>query len=506
MRIALAAFTHEANCFCPVPATWESFHARAYGVGEDLVTMSRGTRTEPAGALDVLEAAPDVTVVPLLMARAGSSAPITAETYTAIRDELLTRLRAALPLNGVLLVLHGAMMAEGIDDASGDVLDAVRAVVGDAIPIVGTLDLHANVTRRMAQTATMLIGYHTAPHVDMYEAGKTAAELLLGTIRGDIRPTAALVRLPLIVPAENARHTDGPLSEVINRALSWEREGRILHGGVFAVQPWLDAPNVGCSVYIVTNDAPDAAVACASELATMFWERRDAFAPELYPPAEALRRALAGKPRRVILCDSADATSSGSTGDSTAILRAVLAADVTDVPILLNIVDADVAQAAARAGIGARIHVRLGGKLAPEYAEPVVVEGYVKALSDGVFTFKGPGMRGVQHRMGLTAVLTIGEVSIVVMSRGVTQWDPQLYRSLGLEPNDARITQVKSPAAFRAAYDGLYDEIIIVDGPGAASPNLTALPWQRLGRPIYPLDPEIDFDLAGHTWHQKETI
>ena len=503
MRIALAGFTHEANCFCPVPATWESFAARNYALGEELTAQARGTRTEPAGALDVLEAAPGIGVVPILLARAGSSAPIVAEAFQSIRAELLRRLRAALPLDGVLLVLHGAMMAEGADDASGDLLDAVRSTVGQDTPIVGTLDLHANVTARMARAATALVGYHTAPHVDMYEAGESAARILLGAVRGDLRPTAALVRMPLIVPAENARHTDGPLSEVINQALAWEQQGRILHGGVFAVQPWLDAPDVGCSVYVVADDAPETAARCAQELAALFWERRAAFVPELYAPAEALRRALEGASRRVILCDSADAPSSGSTGDSTAILRAILDAGLTDVPMLLNIVDAEAAQAAARAGVGAQIHLRLGGKLAPEYAQPVTVEAYVKLVSDGEFVFKGPGMRGVVHRMGLAAVLSIGAIRIVVMSRGVTQWDPQLYRSLGLEPSDARITQVKSPAAFRAAYDGLYDEIIIVDAPGAASPNLTALPWRRLGRPIYPLDPDTAFDATAHTWQEE---
>jgi len=503
MRIAMAAFTHEANSFCPVAATQESFEARAYGVGDELYALTVGARTEPAGALDVFRAERDVSVIPLLMARAGSSAPITSETYTAIRDELLARLRASLPLDGVLLVLHGAMMAEETDDATGDVLDAVRTIVGEDTPILGTLDLHANVTQRMAEAATVLVGYHTAPHVDMYEAGETAAKLLLATLRGNIRPTPALVRLPLIVPAENARHTDGPLSKVINRVLHWEREGSILHGGVFAVQPWLDAPDVGCSVYVVTDDDPHTATSCASELATMFWERRGAFVPELYPPAKALQRALADPPRRIILCDSADATSSGSTGDGTAILKAVLDAGATNVPILLNIVDTQAAHAAAAAGIGSSIRIALGGKLAPQYAEPVVVNAYVKSLSDGIFRFHGPGMRGVQHRMGPTAVLTIGQTNIVVMSQGVTQWDPQLYRSQGLDPAYARITQVKSPAAFRAGYDGLYDEIVIVDAPGAASPNLTALPWDRLGRPIYPLDPDIEFDLAAHTWRTR---
>lgn len=504
MRIALAGFTHEANSFCPVPATLESFAARSYAVGTDVLAAARGTRTEPSGALSVFDGEADVSTVPLLMARAGSSAPVVAGAYAAIREDLISRLRAALPVDGVLLVLHGAMMAEDLDDADGDVLEAVRAVVGEGVPVVATLDLHANVTVRMARVATALMGYQTAPHVDMYETGEAAARFLLRCIRAEIDPRAALVRLPLIVPAENARHTDGPLSEVIHRVQAWEREGLILRGGVFAVQPWLDAPEVGCSVYLVSDGDPDGTSARACEAAAMLWERRASFVPELCPPEEALRRALRGEERRVILCDSADATSSGSTGDGTAVLRAVLEAGRSDMPMLLNIVDAEVADVAARCGIGGRLRVDIGGKLAPRYSGPVTVDAHVKLLSDGEFRFKGPGMHGVTHRMGLTAVLAVGEIRIVVMSRGVSQWDPELYRSVGLEPGDARIVQVKSPAAFRAAYEGLYDEIIVVDAPGAASPNLGALPWRRLGRPVYPLDPETGFDPVAPTWRKEQ--
>ncbi|MHB9034218.1 MAG: MlrC C-terminal domain-containing protein, partial [Anaerolineae bacterium] len=192
--------------------------------------------------------------------------------------------------------------------------------------------------------------------------------------------------------------------------------------------------------------------------------------------------------RTVILCDSADAPSSGSTGDSSTILRALLGADLGQHMVLANVVDAPAVAQACAAGVGQMVSVIIGGTLAPQYFTPVPFEGYVKSLHDGDFRFKGQGMRGVVHHMGRTAVLVRGGLHLVVMEHGITQWDPELYRSLGLEPNDARMVQVKSPAAFRAAYKDIADEIIIVDAPGAASPKLTALPWKRLVRPIYPLD------------------
>jgi microcystin degradation protein MlrC len=190
----------------------------------------------------------------------------------------------------------------------------------------------------------------------------------------------------------------------------------------------------------------------------------------------------------VVLCDSADATSSGSTGDSTAILAALLRAAPLHAAAYVNVVDPNAVRRAIQAGIGATVTLQVGGLLAPRSFTPVTLTGYVKTISDGEFTFKGPGMRGVPHHMGRTVVLVCGGIHLVVMERGVSQWDPQLYRSVGLDPADARMVQVKSPMAFRAAYEGLYDEVIVVAAPGAASPDLASLPWQRLRRPIYPLD------------------
>jgi microcystin degradation protein MlrC len=195
----------------------------------------------------------------------------------------------------------------------------------------------------------------------------------------------------------------------------------------------------------------------------------------------------------VVLCDSADATTSGSTGDSTAILAALLRASPLQVPAYVNVVDPNAVRQAIQAGIGATVTLEVGGLLAPQSFTPVTLTGHVKTISDGRFVFKGPGMRGVPHHMGRTVVLVREGLHVVVMERGVSQWDPQLYRSVGLDPADARMVQVKSPMAFRAAYEGLYDEVVVVAAPGAASPDLVSLPWRHLPRPIYPLDPETSW-------------
>jgi microcystin degradation protein MlrC len=498
MRIALGGITHEANSFCPHVTTLADFQGRQLARGDEILAAWGSTRTEQAGAMSVLARVPGCEVMPMLLARALSGAPPRADTFRALLDELLARLRDAAPLDGVLLVLHGAMMVEGTPDATGEILAQVRAFVGPGVPVVGTLDLHANVTQRMVDEATVLVGYHTAPHVDMFETGCTAAQLLLGCIRGEIEPVTALVRLPMLLPPENSTHAWGPLAEVLDMALAAEKEETILHVGVYPVQPWLDTADVACAVTVIADGDQAAAEAHALAIASAFWTRRRAFTTELVPPAEAVRRAFARQEGTVILCDSADATTSGSTGDSTAVLRAVLdAMQQGAVPAghvaLLNVVDPPAVAAAVEAGVGTTVMLDVGGRLAPRYFQPVRITGRVKTLSDGVFTFQGPGMRGVAHHMGRTAVLYAGGIHLVVMERAVSQWDPQLYRSVGEEPAAARIVLCKSPMAFRAAYEGLYDEVIVVRAPGAADPDLISLPWQYLPRPIYPLDPDMTY-------------
>ncbi|MBN1642069.1 MAG: M81 family metallopeptidase [Anaerolineae bacterium] len=491
MRIALGGITHEANTFCPYVADMADFEARYLARGEAILDDWQSTRTEHAGALTVLAADPTCTIVPTLLARALSSAPIRGDTLRSLLGELLDRLRAALPLDGVLLVLHGAMMAEDEPDATGAILERVRALVGPAVPVVGTLDLHANVTARMVGAATALIGYHTAPHVDMFETGQRAAEILAATIARRIAPTTALERLPMLLPPENSTHNWGPLAQVIDRALELERSGAVLHAGVYPVQPWMDTEDVAASIVVIADRDPHAAQRHAHDLAAAFWARRHAFVTDLVPPDEAVRRALSRQAGTVILCDSADSTTSGSTGDSTAIFSALLRAAPFREPALANVVDRRAVAQAIEAGVGAPVRVVVGGSVAPGYFRPVPFTGTVKTISDGTFTFRGPGMRGVPHHMGRTVVLVCNGIHLVVMERAVSQWDPQLYRSLGLDPADARVVQVKSPMAFRAAYDGIYDEVIVVAAPGAANPQLATLPWQRLPRPIYPLDPDL---------------
>jgi microcystin degradation protein MlrC len=493
MRIAIGGITHEANTFCPHITDLDDFKARQMLRGDEILDNWQSVRTEQAGMLSVLSEIPDCEVVPTFLARALSGAPMREATFDILLKELLARISAAGALDGVLLVLHGAMMSQETPDATGKVLEKVRALVGEDVPIVGTLDLHANVTERMVREATALIGYHTVPHIDMYEVGVKAARVVVDTIVGKLSPVTELVRVPMVVPPENSTHNWAPLGDVIGKAVSLEEQGRIIHSGIYPVQVWMDTPDIAASVVVIAHKERELAARYAHELAQMLWERRYDFAFDMLSPDDAVLRALSREQGMVILCDSADGTTSGSTGDSTAILQALMKRVPFEDIALVNIVDPPGVEQAIRAGIGATLTLRVGGKLAPKFYTPVTFTGHVKTISDGTFIFKGPGMRGVPHHMGRTVVLYAGGIHLVVMERGVSQWDPQLYRSLGEEPADARLVQVKSPMVFRAAYAGLYDEVIFVDAPGAASPRLTALPWRYLPRPLFPFDPDMQW-------------
>ena len=488
MRIALGSYTHEADCFSAHNTDMDDFRARTLAYGDEMLEDWRLYRSQVSGAMSVLSAEPDNEVVPLLAAGAMPAAPILEDVYRTILDDLLGRLRAAMPVDGVLLVLHGAMMAVETPDGTGEVLAMVREVVGPDVPIVGTLDLHANVTEQMVRTTQGLVGFHTSPHRDQFETGESAAQLLTATLKGEAKPTTALVRLPWISSSEHCTDMWGPLSEVLDMVKALEAEGTIIHGGIYPVQAWLDTPDVASAVVVITDNDSGAAAQHAGVLAHAFWDRREQFLVDRVDPDEAVRQTLARESGTVVFCDSADSVTSGSSGDSTTILAALLRAAPVEPVALLNVIDAEVVAEAIEAGVGSTIDVQVGGKIGTRFFQPVQFRGYVAHISDGSFSRRISGGKGPTLRRGRTVLLTQRGIRLVVSERTVSQWDPAFYCSLGEEPCDARIIQVKSPMGFREAYDEIADEVILVDTPGASTPDLASLPWRHISRPIYPLD------------------
>ena len=489
-RIAIGQLMQESHSFTTIPCSWSQFEAAYIHHGADLVAAMQNARVEMAGALDVARRH-QAEVVPLMACSAVSSGHILQPVFESLLGELLDRLRAALPVEGVFLALHGAMASEQDDDASGRVLEEVRRIVGPDVPIAASLDLHANVTRKMVDQATILVGYQTCPHVDLFEAGAKAMDLLIATVAGQIDPRMALCRLPMLLPAEKSVTTDGPFHELMQQAIALEQAGQVLSASLFYVQPWLDLPDVGASVVVITDGHPERAAAEAEQLADAFWNKRFECVVHLTPLEEAVERALRATEFPVVMADGADSPSGGASGDSTALLSRFLASG-TDREILLNITDPKAVEQAIQAGVGAEVTLTVGG-WSTDLWPPVTVTGNVRLISDGVLRFKGPSYRGIEFHRGRTVVLQIGSIHLQIMEKAVYQYDPELYKTVGADPREAHIVVVKSPSAFRAAFEPFAAQIIHVDAPGLTSSNLKNFPWKRLPRPFYPFDQGFDW-------------
>ena len=489
MAIAIGALIQESNTFSPVATRYEDLDPV---FGGEVIARHRGKLTEVGGFLDAL-GEDRQPVEPVGAAWAVTAGRVRRPDWARLTRLFLERLKTIRRPEALLLALHGAQTVEGIDDAEGWLLGRVRHVVGPDFPVVVTLDLHANVTRAMAEHASAIVGYHTYPHIDMYETGRKAAGLALRIVKGTIRPALALEKIPLIVPAENMQSAHGPFHRLVEAAARLERRRQAEAVSVFGVQPWLDIAEMGCSVTSVTNADPAKARRQAAGLAQAFWDSRRDFEVKLTPAREAIRLALKVEGGPVVLSESSDSTGSGSPGDSTGVLRPLLQAPLTG-PAAIFVVDADVVARAVAAGVGNTLTARLGGKIDRINSKPVRVTGKVKLIFDGRWTAWGRGYNtGIETSMGRAVVLEVGKVLILVAERPAMTVDPSLYRSVGIEPQRLKIVVVKSPNGFRAEYAPIARKILLVDTPGISSANLRQLRYRRVPRPIWPLDRRMKY-------------
>jgi microcystin degradation protein MlrC len=492
VRIAIGQFMEESNTFVRQRADLDHFRATQLLSGDEVVQRLRGTRAEVGGFLDVLGLA-GVEVVPTVAANAVSSGPVTRATFEHVRDALLERLAAAGPVDGVLLALHGAMVLEDAPDGEGELLAAVRKAIGPAVPLVATLDLHATITPRMVQEADALVGYDTYPHIDLYETGAKAAALLLRTARGEVRPVTLFARAPMLVPAEGQGTENQPMAGLMAEAKRLQARPGVLAVSLFPVQPWLDIPDTGFCVMAVADGPRRAAEIepVVRQLAWQAWERRRGFAADLLTVDEAIRRALATEGGPFVLSESADSTGSGSPGDSAHVLERLLALGVKE-RCLVTVVDAPAVSRAIAAGVGADVVTTVGGTLDPRYNRPVPVRGRVHLLSDGRFVSSDKKSAGVEFHMGRATVIEIGRIAVLVTERPAFTFDPALYRSVGLEPRDAKIVVVKSPLQFRDGYGEIARGCWVVDTPGPSTARVERLEWRHRSRPLFPFEDDFE--------------
>jgi microcystin degradation protein MlrC len=416
-----------------------------------------------------------------------SSGRVTAEALEALTERLRRRLDEAGSLDGLVLSLHGAMAVEGADDGDLELLRAARAAVSPDVPIGVCLDLHANVTPAFVGEAGFVIGYRTYPHVDMAATGARTARLLLDRIEGRSAPVTSLARRPMLTPPE-AQGPDGPLGVLRARADAAEAEAEgVLDVSLFPVQPWLDVEELGFSVAVTTDGEPAGGEALAGELAAAAWEARHNFAVELWPAREAIDRARRIARRPVLLSESADSPTAGATADSPATVDALLRYG-EGLHAQTTLVDAPAVVACREAGEGTEVELTVGCSLDRRFHQPVRLSGRIAALGEGPFVLTGPVFNGAPYSMGAWAVVESGTLSVLVTERPAPTFDPECYRRAGLEPERADIVVVRSATLFRAGWEGLFSEALILDLPGASTPRLDTLELVRAPRPMFPLE------------------
>lgn len=486
MRLLIAMMKHETNTFSPVRTDWRRFQDWGAFFGVDARRAYEGTAM-PMGAYLKLAREVGAEVVTPVAAEAMPSGPVEDQAYETMVGAILEGVRQGC--DAAMLDLHGAMVAETTPDGEGTLLERIRAIAPE-LPVAVTCDLHANLTDRMVRNSTALIGYKTYPHVDMAEVGEQVGRILLRTLAGEIHPVMAWERRPLLAQTLRMGTDDEPMRSLIAMAREQERRG-LLAATVFGGFPLADMTDAGMSAIAIADGDRAAAAAAAQQLMDAAWERRQQFLYSHEPLDQALNRASATTEGPVILLDHADNVGSGGTEDVMTVIRAVLVRGLRDVAVAA-VCDPAAVQEMARAGVGATVKLRLGGKTdMPSIGlkgMPLELTGKVRTLSDGEWIVRGPMYTGVTVQMGPTAVLDTGTMQIVVVSRHHEPWDLGVFTSVGIDPGSKRYLLLKSRIHYRAGFAPLAKATITLDGEGVTTSDNAKLDFRHLRRPIFPLD------------------
>jgi microcystin degradation protein MlrC len=482
-RIAVGGFLHETNTFAPTKATYNDFvHGGGWPAmteGANVLRVMRGINVGLAGFVEAAEAH-GWEMVPTIACGASPSAHVTSDAYERIVKVMVEGIGAAGALDAVYLDLHGAMVTEHFDDGEGEILRRVREVIGNELPLVVSLDLHANVTPEMVKHADALIAYRTYPHVDMADTGRAAAKHLALLLLSQQKLAKAFRQLPFLIPISWQCTNDHP-SKAIYRKLAALQGDRVPTLSFAPGFPAADFAHCGPSVFAYGRTQADADAA-ADDIAALIEGQEDDFDGRIYTPDEGVRHAMelaktASKP--IVIADTQDNPGAGGDSDTTGMLRALVRNNAAKAAIGV-IYDPQSAKIAHAAGVGATITVALGGKSGIPGDAPYQESFTVEQLSDGRFLAPGPYYGGREMDMGPSAALRIGGVRVVISSHKAQLADQSMYRYVGIEPTAQAILVNKSSVHFRADFEPIAEKLLICVAPGAMPADTAALPWTRL--------------------------
>ncbi len=488
MRVATGGISHETSTFTMVGTDLGSFHERGYQRGAEIIEVYRGTNSPIGGFIDGAEKH-GFEIVPTTFAEAQPSAPTPRSIFDGILNDLLQEISKAGRLDGVLLDLHGSMVvgdldeATGIDDPEGYILTAIRQIVGPNVPILAQLDIHSNVSPRMVEMADVLIGRESYPEVDMAERGRECADVLMRIHKEGIRPTMALHQIPMIW-GMNQVTAHSPMKEAIVELHRIETQPGVISASIATCYPLADVPDMGASVYIVTDDDQEQAQRYADELGMWLYERRADWHFHVPTTRQALETGEKEGKYPIVFADRHDNTGGGSPGDSTGMLRTFVEAGLQDACVLY-MVDPEVIAACHKAGLGATLTMDVGAKSTLLQGDPVAMTFQVMGLSDGAFRYGGDMYSGLKGNMGPSAYIRQNGIHVILATVREQPFDTAFSETLGLEPRKMSYIGVKSAAHFRAGFEDWVGAVYVVAEPSLHDSN--NVNFRRLGRQLYPI-------------------
>lgn len=484
-RIGIISIQHESNTFLGSPTTLEHFRADALLVGEDIRTAYGGSRHEVGGFFEGLAQA-NMSAVPILLALATPSGVITGDAFEQLMKMINDGLDGAGPLDGLLVAPHGAAVSEDHRDADGRWLAMVRQRVGD-IPIICTLDPHANVSDQMISSCDATVAYRTNPHVDQHETGMRAANILIRTICGEIKPVQAIARPPVAISIDRQDTSAEPCLALCRHTDELHQQPGVISGSVILGFPYADVHEMGASFIVVCDGQRSKASELAGQAAMWIRDHRDDFVTDSIDLDEAVRQAEQG-PGPVCLLDMGDNVGGGSPGDGTLLARALASSVISR--SLVCLCDPESVHQAADAGTGARIRLKMGGKTDDQHGPPLEAEVMVERLVDGQFTeseVRHGGRTG--YDMGKTAVVsTDGGITVILNSLRVPPFSLKQVTHCGVDPSAFDVIVAKGVIAPVAAYSGVCKRFIRVNTPGVTCADMCRFSYTHRRTPLFPFE------------------
>jgi len=486
MRAVVAMMEHETNTFSPVPTPIERFGTPDVAIGKEVYRRFKNTGTGLGAFLDVADEEAMEIATPIA-GNASPSGPVQADAYNMMCDAICDEVEKGCDV--CFLDLHGAMVTETTADGEGALLERVRSIAPD-LPIAVSLDLHANITEKIVENCTVLVGYKTYPHVDMYEAGQHAGRLVVQAIRGKVKPVMVWGNRPILAQTLRMGHDDRPMAPLIEMAIQAEKDG-LLAASVFGGFPLADIWAAGLSVVTVADGNREAAQTISNRILSAAWKDRAEFIFESEPLSKTIARAKTLKGGPIILLDHADNTASGGTQDTVEVLEEVIKQNLEDVA-MFGICDPRAVDEMERMGVGNTITLSLGGKVdmpsIGRMGRGLELKGKIRVITDGDFPVTVAMGRGTVASLGKSAVFETENIQVVVCSKNVEPHDLGCFRSLGIEPTLKRYLILKSRIHYRAGFRAIAKHELPCNGVGVTSSDNSLFRFKSVRRPIFPLD------------------